>query len=252
MTMTDTVDIEAFLHGFKERPALALLSLAIWYVTQHTGTSSKFPITIPDRFKPLVAAVLGALAGVGDKLINASSWQEAAAVALYSSMGAVLFHAFGIKMALGKNDVGIPKAMKTDAAAPPEPKKRITIPPVTLVLLAALLGGCSAAQSRAAGPAILEIADAVDEHAANVLEFVGTILPNDDHRLAALRAARVSRDFSRFYALARPLVQGIASGGNDVPRDVASDLALGAAVATSIEQGMRAASGRNPDGSAKP
>lgn len=151
-----------------------------------------------------------------------------------------------------------PPAKKTDGGEPPPSTGGTTrivegLKDKLLILIVALcLGGCSAAQQRAAGPAILDIADAVDEHAANVLEFVGKILPNDDHRLAALRAARASRDFSRFYALARPLVQGIASGGNDVPRDVAADLALGAAAAEGIEKGMRALSGRNPDGSPKP
>lgn len=137
---------------------------------------------------------------------------------------------------------------KKEGGGPPSGGVTSIVGGIGAVLVALFLtGGCSSAQSRAVGPAILDIADAVDEHAANVLEFVAPFLPDNDHRLAALRAARAARDFGRFYDLARPLVQGIASGGNDVPRDVAADLALGAAAAKSIEGFARALDGRDPE-----
>lgn len=121
---------------------------------------------------------------------------------------------------------------------------------ITILIAALLISGCATVRTH--GPATLDLIDAVDTQAANVLGFIAPNLPEGDAKVAALAAAKGAKDFAAFFDLAKPLLEQIAAGGEDVPRDIAAQLATGAAIATSIEQGTRAVSGRNPDGSPKP
>lgn len=141
---------------------------------------------------------------------------------------------------------------KDDGAAT-QTVKRISVPPlppIAIICMALLLGGCTHAQEAKALPT-LDFAQAVAQKAANVLDFVEPFLPPGDAQLAAARAAQTAGDLSKVFDVARPLLERVAAGGDDVPQQIVADVVIGAQAAQSVEQGMRAVSGRNPDGSPK-
>jgi len=140
-----------------------------------------------------------------------------------------------------------PEKKDKDGGGPPSTGVTRIIGGISLLFL---LSGCATVRTH--GPATLDLIDAVDTQAANVLGFIAPLMPDGDTKVAALAAAKAAKDFATFFDLAKPMLERIAAGGEEVPRDIAAQAATGAAAAYGVEQGVRALSGRNPDGSPKP
>ena len=56
---------------------LALAVLIIGWITEMSRPESKFPINIPDRFRPLFASIVGAIYGVLLLRQQGDTWQTA-------------------------------------------------------------------------------------------------------------------------------------------------------------------------------
>jgi hypothetical protein len=131
-------------------------------------------------------------------------------------------------------------------------KTRISsIPPAAMgIVFATLFLGCTRAQEARALPT-LDFAQAVAQKAETVLDFVEPLLPPGDAQVATARAAQAAGDLGKVFDVARPLLERVAAGGEDVPQQLVADVVIGAQAAKAIEQGVRALDGRNPDGTLK-
>jgi hypothetical protein len=91
----------------------------------------------------------------------------------------------------------------------------------------------------------------VSRQVGNILAFVEPLLPPGDVKLAALKSAQANKDFERFFALARPVLEQISKNGEEVPQEVADQVVTGEAAAQSVQNFARAISGKDQDGNPK-
>jgi hypothetical protein len=134
----------------------------------------------------------------------------------------------------------------------PKSVRRISVIPKAGLIFGVLfaLCSCTRAQEAKALPA-LDFAQAVAQKAGTVLDFVEPLLPPGDAQVATARAAQAAGDLGKVFDVARPLLERVAAGGEDVPQQLVADVVIGAQAAKAIEQGVRALDGRNPDGTLK-
>jgi hypothetical protein len=138
---------------------------------------------------------------------------------------------------------------------PPE-KKSTGGPPSTGVTriiggisLLLCLSGCASLRDPKAPT--FDLVETVSRQVGNILAFVEPLMPPGDVKLAAMKAAQAQKDFERFFALARPVLEQIAKSGEEVPQEVADQVVTGEAAAASVQNFARAISDRNQDGSPK-
>lgn len=123
---------------------LALSSLVIGALVRLVKSDSRLPVDIPARWRPLVAALLGVVAGVLDLLAEGEPLRAAVVAVLAPSLSA-LGHGVIIESLRGGREVGLGPLARTlpdDGDGPPKPKHR----PTSVLLVLLVLTACSPSQ----------------------------------------------------------------------------------------------------------
>lgn len=121
-----------------------------------------------------------------------------------------------------------------------------------VVLIALILPACSPASTPAGVPTLTQL-DAIARGASSVLEWTRARGIQPETVLSAQKAV-AEKDYGYALDLLGRVVAASRKAGDPVPESVEVTLRLaeGAMAAQGIEQGMRALSGRTPDGSVRP
>lgn len=240
---------------------IALAAVVVGFLTRLVKSDTKLPIDIPARYLPVVSIVLGLASGVLDRVVSGTAWKPAIVGGLVSGVIPMLGHDLVIGTLRNGNEVRVPGLMKGDPPPAPPPGGAgraagvagfaLGLFQVSAFAIVVPCFACTPQQGAKVLPAF-DLAASVARQAANVVGFISPFFPEGDAKVAALKAAQAAHDFDRVFTEARPILERIAQAGEDVPQEVADDLVTGAAAASSIQNGMRAVSGRNvEDGSPK-
>lgn len=216
---------------------LAFATLACATFGRLTKQDARFLPDVSARWRPLVLLVPSILLAGLRRYAAAGSWADAIEVAVGAPALATLAHTYGVHVVLNGREFPLParaRRVAKQAAA------------VALVLM---VSGCVALRS--AVP-ILSQADAIGRGVSHLLGWC------EDNKVSPAAIAEAERELAaKNYAAAiaafePALTRAIQRG--DVSEDVQAEyqLARGMAAAYAVEQGMRALSGRQPDGSARP
>ncbi len=147
---------------FTQLPALiaahkwfALSALVVWTIVRLLKSDTKLPVTIPARWRPVLALGLGFVAGALDKIASGTPWKQAVTWGLGVGVAAILAQTFGVDVMRDGREISVGPLMLTSAELPTKPhgldsKGRVRMSLVlalfvgALVLgpIAAILSGC--------------------------------------------------------------------------------------------------------------
>ena len=112
------MDFSELLALAAERKWIPLAALAAWAVVRLLKSDTKLR-TVPARWRPVLAIVVGVLASTLDKVIAGGDWRLLAPEGVAVGVIAVLVHVFGVDVLRGGKDIAIPKSLSVRPPPPP-------------------------------------------------------------------------------------------------------------------------------------
>ena len=88
---------------------IALAAIVIGAVVRLLKSDGPIPLTVPSRWRPVLAVVLGVIAGVFDKVASGGAWTQAILGGLLAALTAISSHDVVIEGLRGGKELGAPK-----------------------------------------------------------------------------------------------------------------------------------------------
>lgn len=160
------IDLSQVLALVGERKWMLLLALVIGFVVRQVKPDAAFPVNVPARLRPLVAVLLGVIAGACDALLAGTPWKDALVTGVSAALLAILGHVFGIDVLRGGKEV--PPLGRADQ----NKAKAVTkIPPLAVLALSGLIAIFAACKGTSTTK-VIDVTQNVVEKGCELLEAV--------------------------------------------------------------------------------